>query len=130
MLERDIEKAVCDYARTKGLTAEKFTSPNRRAVPDRLLTGPGGLIFFIEFKATGKAKTVHSGATGHEGRQWGDHQKRRANGFRVYVCDDIEQGKRIVLTEAGITAHPVSEESDQVFAAPRSGDDVAGHGPW
>jgi len=130
MLESEIESKVCAYAKTKGLTAEKFTSPNKRSVPDRIFTGPNEHIFFIEFKATGKAKTVHAGATGRELRQYRDHKRRRANGFRVYVCDDIEEGKKIVLTETAFTAFSLSKEGDRVFAASRSGNDVAGHGPW
>lgn len=125
MLERDIEEAVRKYAKSKGILAEKFTSPNRKAVPDRMLTGPGGLIFFIEFKATGKAKTVRADATGHELRQWRDHNRRRANGFRVYVCDDIEEGKRIVLTETAHLTFSVPKEGDRVFNAPRPGDVMA-----
>ena len=36
MLEKQIERKVCDYAKNKGLLAYKFTSPARAAVPDRL----------------------------------------------------------------------------------------------
>jgi len=130
MLEAEIESKVCAYAKTKGLTAEKFTSPNRRSVPDRMFTGPNGLIFFIEFKATGKKGTIGLNRPGHPGQQYRDHERRRANGFRVYVVDDIEEGKRIVLTETAFTAFSLSKEGDRVFAPSRPGDDVAGHGPW
>lgn len=100
MLEKDIESAVCSYAtQTYDMLAEKFQSPSRLAVPDRLFCGHGDHHFFIEFKATGKAKTVHKDASGHEGRQYRDHEKRRKRGHRVYVVDDIEEGKRIVDTE-------------------------------
>ena len=121
MLEAEIEKKVCEYARSKGLIAYKFTSPNRRSVPDRLFCGPQGLHFFIEFKATGKKPTE---------KQWREIKRLRGLNHTVYVCDNIEEGKRIVLTEAGFTTLPVSEKGDRVFAAPRSSDDVAGHGPW
>ena len=36
MLEKQIESKVCDYAKSKGVLAYKFTSPARAAVPDRL----------------------------------------------------------------------------------------------
>ena len=91
MLERDIEDAVCKHARKqyKMLTL-KFTSPQRRNVPDRIFLGFNGLMFFIEFKAPGKTPS--------------DGQAREINriegrGHRVYVCDDIEEGKDIIDIE-------------------------------
>jgi hypothetical protein len=48
--EKDIERKVCTYAHYKGFLCEKFTSPSRRFVPDRLFTNPNGVMFFIEFK--------------------------------------------------------------------------------
>jgi len=121
MLERDIEKAVCDYAKTRGLIAYKFTSPNRRSVPDRLFCGPGGVHFFIEFKAPGKKPTE---------KQLREILRLQCMSHLVYVVDDIEEGKRIVQSETAHLAFSVPEESNRVFVAPRSGDDVAGHGPW
>ena len=85
--EKVIEDAVCRYARSKGFTAEKFSSPNVRAVPDRMMTAFPGLIFFIEFKAPGKKVTP---------AQARDHERRRNNGFGVSVIDDIEEGKRVI----------------------------------
>ena len=41
MLEKDIEAAFVKRVKSLGGTAEKFTSPNRRSVPDRLVTLPG-----------------------------------------------------------------------------------------
>ena len=62
LLEKDIENAVCNYAKNRyNMKVEKFTSPSRRSVPDRLFTvpckHPGGFMFFIEFKAPGKEAT-------------------------------------------------------------------------
>ena len=121
MLERDIEKAVCDYARKKGLIPYKFTSPNHTSVPDRLFVGSRGLVFFIEFKAPKKTPTA---------KQWREIQRLRHLGHNVYVVDNIEEGKNIVLAQAGVGPFSVSKEGDPIFAAPRSSDDVAGHGPW
>jgi hypothetical protein len=90
MLERDIEKRVCEYARARGCEAEKFKSPNRGAVPDRLFTAPGERVWFCEFKAPGKKPTP---------QQQRDHDRRRAMGFRVYVIDDVDEGKRMVDAE-------------------------------
>jgi len=57
MLEKQIEKYLCDQVRSKlkGI-AYKFTSPGRRAVPDRLCVVHGH-VFFVECKATEKYLT-------------------------------------------------------------------------
>lgn len=91
LLEKDIEKAVCEYARSKGVLAEKFTSPGKRSVPDRIFSFPGGKVVFIEFKAPGKKATD---------LQERDHAKRRALGFVVMLVDNVELGKKIV--DAGL----------------------------
>lgn len=99
LLEKDIENAVCKYARDRyGMKAEKFTSPGRRAVPDRIFSVHGpyvGVVFFIEFKAPGKTATK---------KQVKDHNERRAMGFKVFVVDDIDQGKKIVDEMAAYAA--------------------------
>lgn len=86
LLEKDIEAAVCRYAvKNYDMTAEKFTSPARRSVPDRLFSLKNGMVFFVEFKAPGKKPTE---------KQKLDHELRRSRGFTVLVIDDIEDGKR------------------------------------
>ena len=57
MLEKEIEKKVCDYAKSKGCLVYKFVSPAHRGVPDRMFITPKGRVFFIEFKAPGKKPT-------------------------------------------------------------------------
>lgn len=90
MLESKIESKVGDYAKSKNILFEKFTSPNKRSVPDRILTLSNGHIFFIEFKATGEIPTI---------LQSRDHATRRDRGVIVYVCDDVEQGKKMIDDE-------------------------------
>lgn len=51
--EKQIETAVCEYARKKGCWVRKFSSPAHRGVPDRVFLTPHGRIFFIEFKRPG-----------------------------------------------------------------------------
>jgi len=65
MQEKEIEKYLCKQVKEKlnGI-AYKFTSPGRRAVPDRLCVVDGHC-FFVECKATGKYLT--------------DAQRREAN---------------------------------------------------
>lgn len=81
MLERDIEKALVKRVKALGGTAEKFTSPQKRSVPDRLVILPGGRIIFVELKAPGKKPTEN---------QARDHERRRALGCNVRVIDSIE----------------------------------------
>ena len=81
MLESKIEKALVERVKALGGMAEKFTSPNRRAVPDRLVTLPKGRIIFVELKAPNKKPTV---------LQARDHAKRRALGCEVRVIDSLE----------------------------------------
>jgi hypothetical protein len=57
MLEKTIEKKVCDYAKKQGCLVYKFVSPAHRGVPDRMFITPKGRVFFIEFKAPGKKPT-------------------------------------------------------------------------
>lgn len=87
MSESEIEERVCNYAKRQGVIVDKFTSPAKRSVPDRLLIFPNGVIIFIEFKAPGKKPTE---------KQKLDHEKRRANNALVYVIDDVDQGKNLV----------------------------------
>ena len=82
MLERDIESALVKRVKElKGL-CEKFTSPGRRSVPDRLVTLPGNVVIFVELKAPGKRPTP---------LQLRDHRRRRALGCDVRVIDSLEQ---------------------------------------
>jgi len=85
--ERDVEKAVCDYARKAGFLTYKFTSPNHMSVPDRIFINPDGLIFFIEFKAPGKKATP---------KQMREMHRLAQQGCHVFLCDDINQGETLV----------------------------------
>ena len=87
MLEKDIEAAVCKYARDQGYLAYKFTSPQRAAVPDRLLITPGGRVFLIEFKAPGKKPTP---------AQEREHERLRHQNVFVWVVDNVEHGRHVV----------------------------------
>lgn len=60
-LEKEIEKKICDYARLKGCYVRKFTSPNNRSVPDRLIIAPGGAVGFLEIKRFGQTPTKAQG---------------------------------------------------------------------
>lgn len=87
MLEAPIEKAVCSYAKDKGWLPYKFSSPNKRSVPDRIFINRNGFILFIEFKATGKQPTP---------AQNREFIRLTKQGCEVLVIDDIIKGKRMI----------------------------------
>ena len=81
MLEKDIENALVRKVKKLGGMCEKFTSPGRRSVPDRIITLPNGKIVFVEVKNTGKNPTE---------LQLRDHERRRALGCDVRVIDNMD----------------------------------------
>ena len=81
ILEKHVEDALVKRVKALGGTAEKFTSPARRSVPDRLVTLPNGKIVFVELKAPGKKATP---------KQTLDHDRRRTLGCDVRVIDTVE----------------------------------------
>lgn len=87
MRESKIEEAVCKYAEERGFLQRKFSSPGHASVPDRMFVHPTGYVFFIEFKATGFKPTP---------AQEREHVRLRNYNVAVSVCDDIEQGKKII----------------------------------
>ena len=80
-LEKDVEAALVRRVKALGGLCEKFTSPGRRSVPDRLVTMPNGRIIFVELKRPG-GKTTEA--------QERDHAKRRELGCDVRVIDNME----------------------------------------
>lgn len=81
MIERDVEQAFVRRVKTMGGLCEKFTSPGRRSVPDRLVTLPNGRIVFVELKAPKKKPSEN---------QIRDHERRRALGCDVRVIDNVD----------------------------------------
>lgn len=88
MYERDIEAALVRRVKALGGLCEKFVSPSRRAVPDRIVTLPGGRIVFVELKAPGMRPSI---------AQHRDHERRRALGCDVRVIDNIEDANAFTL---------------------------------
>ena len=87
MLERDIERRVCEYARFRDLLVYKFTSPARAAVPDRVFILPNGRVFFIEFKRPGAKPTP---------AQAREHERLLKQNVPVFVIDDVNMGKTLI----------------------------------
>ena len=88
MLEKEIEAELVKRIKGMGGVAYKFTSPNRRSVPDRLVLLPGGRIVFVECKRPGGKVT---------GLQAREHERLRALGFDVVVVDNKEDANAIPL---------------------------------
>ena len=86
-LEREVEKPVKDYARSKGFYVRKFKSQNNRSVPDDIFATPIGRVFFVEFKRPKKEPTP---------AQLDEHDIMRKNNLDVYVIDNVEAGKRLI----------------------------------
>lgn len=80
-LEKDVEAALVRRVKSLGGLCEKFTSPGRRSVPDRLVIMPNGQIIFVELKRPGSKPTD---------AQLKDHAKRRELGCDVRVIDNLE----------------------------------------
>jgi hypothetical protein len=87
MLEKDIEAKVCEYAKQLNVLVYKFTSPNRMAVPDRMLIRPDGHIWFVEFKREGAKPTP---------AQEREHHRLRQHKVSVFVIDNVEEGKLMI----------------------------------
>jgi len=78
--EKDNEAYLVKLAKKHGGMADKFTSPNRRSVPDRVCTIPcwEPQVQMVEVKAEGEVATD---------AQQRDHDRRRAAGGIVHVVD-------------------------------------------
>lgn len=96
MLEKDVEAELvklCKGASVKlgvEVLCLKFTSPQRRNVPDRIVIFPPGLVTFIELKAPGGKLT--------EG-QHREHQRLRALKCSVIVLDSVKSVREWVKQE-------------------------------
>jgi len=94
VLEKEIERKVCDYAKSKKVLAYKFTSPARHAVPDRLFIGPDGTVWFCEFKRAGAKPTP---------AQEREHARLRQHKVNVFVIDNVLEGMAMVDAMVGGT---------------------------
>lgn len=50
MLEKEIERRMCDMVRKRGGLTYKFVSPHNPGVPDRIVITPAGAVWFVELK--------------------------------------------------------------------------------
>ena len=87
--ERLIEAHLVRECRKIGGIAEKFVSPGRRGVPDRICQFQFDLIIFVELKAPGKKPTDE---------QKEDHRKRRKRGHQVAVLSSKSDVDKFILS--------------------------------
>ncbi len=86
-LEKDIERKIGEFAKKHGCMYIKFVSPAQRAVPDRLIITPQGVIGFLEVKRAGcKPTTLQT----LKMKELTDH------GCTVTWCDNVADGKKFV----------------------------------
>lgn len=87
MLEKEIERRMCEMIRKRGGLTYKFTSPGNPGVPDRLVITPAGIVWFVELKTeTGKLSKIQK-------YQIKELEKRKAN---VWVIHGWEAAKEFV----------------------------------
>lgn len=78
MLEKEIERRMCEMIRKRGGLTYKFTSPGNVGVPDRIVITPTGEVWFVELKTeAGRLANI---------QKWQIHEleKRGANIRVVY----------------------------------------------
>lgn len=78
MRESAIERYLVARCRSYGAVAEKFVSPGKKGVPDRICEWPLGFTDRVECKCTGGRMKPH---------QVRDHKARAARGHRVWLID-------------------------------------------
>ena len=80
--EKLIEKTLVAEVHKLGGWAIKLLCTYVTGLPDRMVLLPGGVIFFVEVKSTGKKPTAVQKLV---------HEKLRRLGFTVYIIDSLEQ---------------------------------------
>lgn len=76
--EKKTENYLCEQIKKRGGHAYKFTSPQRRSVPDRLCILPDNFVFFVECKSEGVPPTDA------QQREMG---RLREKGVMVFIAD-------------------------------------------
>lgn len=80
--EKLIEKTLNTVVTKAGGWSIKLLSTFISGLPDRLVLLPGGVVFFMELKSTGKKATTLQKLI---------HARIRRLGFEVYVIDTLDE---------------------------------------
>lgn len=97
-LEKEIEKKIGLYAKSKGCLYMKFTSPAHRAVPDRIIITPSGVVGFLEVKRH-KAKPT--------ALQMAEMLALKNQGANVGWVDNVLDGQQFVNLLTCVNNKPV-----------------------
>lgn len=87
MLEKAVELPVVKRAEAAGFFVRKVEWPGRKGAPDRVFSREDRGTVWIEFKAPGETP---------RGSQIIEHERMRAAGMEVHVCDDIAAALEIL----------------------------------
>lgn len=79
--EKTLEARLVREVGQQGGEAIKLLSQHHRGLPDRMVLMPGGLVYFVEMKTTGKKPTA---------LQLRCHDRLRELGFPVCVIDSTD----------------------------------------
>lgn len=86
LLEKEVEHPAMLYAESRGWWQDKIMRTSRGSFPDRFLARQGRVIL-IEFKRPGEPARPKQGKR---------HRELRAHGVEVFLCDNLEDAKRIL----------------------------------
>jgi len=85
MLEKEIERRMCEMIRERGGLTRKFVSPGNDGVPDRIVITPAGIVWFVELKTEkGRLSKIQK-------YQIAEFEKRGANVWVVYGWDAAKE---------------------------------------
>ncbi len=87
-LESKLEKDCIEFANANRCLFKKLQGVGWNGFPDRTLLVPGGGIYFFELKRKGKKPRPD---------QLNVHRELKRYGQSVFVVDDIEDFKKIVI---------------------------------
>lgn len=102
MLERDFEKKMTDLVKRLGGLCLKFESPGNTGVPDRLIIGTHGNIYFVEMKRPNQSRTAakqkywKSTLTKHGCKSFIIHDEKELNKFLEDFKDDEKKKKHFI----------------------------------
>jgi hypothetical protein len=85
VLEKSIEAAGCNYAKSRGWCEFKTASPGRPGFPDRTYVRRG-VVLFVEWKRPGGVLSK---------LQIVVHRELREHGANVHVIDNLEDAKAL-----------------------------------
>ena len=106
MLEAAIEMPVVRRAEAAGYFVRKAGWVGRKGAPDRVFSRYDRGTVWIEFKAPGEKPRLS---------QSREHERMRNAGMEVHVCDNVEDGLRILWLLPGHNGGPSLADIDRML---------------